>query len=435
MNRSLRCALFLLVAAGCGWGSTPRAAQAQAPSPLTGRERIAWDQDLLPDGTIAEYQYAVYVNDQRQPLSSVHCADEPGVEGFLCSAALPRMATGPNILEFVALLNGLESERSDPLSVELATATAPRSLSDLSRGGFHAEAIATGLQSPTDLALLPDGRLLITERAGRVRIVEVSRALDNAALVLEDVAVADNLGLFAVAVHPDFARNQFVYLAYTARLENGAATYRVVRAREVNNMLGELAVVLDAIPASAPAWISARFGPDRKLYVGVAACADCGSPYAGAILRLDDDGSTPRDNRSASPLYLDGLGVPVGLAWAGRQLWIADWHPGTRSVVRTADGRRHALAAGARPGGLIARASAGSASTLWLARADRAAIQQFRVGDGDGPPLELAPLALDESNATVQCIVEARDGTVYLCASDPGARDGAARLIRVSVRQ
>jgi glucose/arabinose dehydrogenase len=348
------------------------------------------------------------------------------------------MARGPNILEFVALLNGLESERSDPLAVVLARATATVSggLAGAPRGGAFAATIATGLQSPTDLALLPDGRLLIAERVGRVRVVEAGRLLDTAALVLDDVAVANDFGLFAVAAHPDFARNRFVYLAYTARLADGAATYRVVRAREVNNTLGELAVVLNSIPASAPAWISARFGPDRKLYVGVAACADCGSPYAGAILRLNDDGSTPRDNRSASPFYSGGLGLPVGLAWTGSQLWIADWHPGATSVVRTAEGRRHVLGAAARPGGLIARqSSAGSASTLWLARVDGAGIQQFRVGDDGGPPLELAAPLLDESNAAVQCIGEARDGTVYLCVSDPDARDGTARLMRVSGRQ
>ena len=135
------------------------------------------------------------------------------------------------------------------------------------------------------------------ERPGRVRVFQNGQVLAAPALVLTDVAAVGEGGLLGIAVHPDFASNHFVYLAYTARLAGGSRETRVVRYREVGNTLGEPAVILDRVPAAdIHDGARVRFGPDRKLYVTMGDTAapptaqDLGT-LTGKILRLNDDGS------------------------------------------------------------------------------------------------------------------------------------------------
>lgn len=429
---TLRCAVLLLCAVGCGGvrSSRPQAAAPDSPPVVTGRERVEWDQELLPDTAIGDYEFAVYVNDGRQPSRSVTCAPEAGIDGFLCSAPMPALSRGVNTLEFVAILDGVESERSDPLVVEI-TAPGPHPAASASRP-LSETTIATGLHAPSDLALLPDGRVLIAERAGRVRVVAGGRLLDEPALTLDDAEVANGFGLFAIAAHPDFAATRFVYLAYTARLPTGRSSYRVVRAREVDHRLGEVATILESIPVGAPAWISARFGPDRKLYVGVAACAECRSPYAGTILRLNDDGSTPSDRASLSPVYFRDVRMPVGLAWSGQELWVADAGAGATSVVRTAQAGRVALPVPGTPAViLVRRGDAADGSVVLVSRPQGRGLQRFEPLSSPETRLAAAETLLPDST-TVYAAIEALDGSIYLCTSAGGV--GPATLIHVTLR-
>jgi len=201
---------------------------------------------------------------------------------------------------------------------------------------FAVETFLTGLEVPWSLAFAPDGRLFITERPGRVRIVERGQLVAEPALTLPDVfsRTGDEAGVLGIALHPDFAQNRLVYLAYTARLPSGAPVNRLVRFREVNNTLAEMAVLLDNIPgATIHDGARVRFGPDRLLYLttGDAAVAtlsqDLGS-MAGKIIRLNDDGTTPGSNPLRSPLYSWGHRHPQGI----------DWHPTTGDLWATEHG-------------------------------------------------------------------------------------------------
>ena len=191
---------------------------------------------------------------------------------------------------------------------------------------FSVEVVAQNLEIPWALAFAPDGRMFVTERPGRVRVFQNGQVLAAPALVLTDVAAVGEGGLLGIAVHPDFASNHFVYLAYTARLAGGSRETRVVRYREVGNTLGEPAVILDRVPAAdIHDGARVRFGPDRKLYVTWGDTAapptaqDLGT-LTGKILRLNDDGSVPGDNPLAgSPIFSFGHRNPQGL----------DWHPVT----------------------------------------------------------------------------------------------------------
>ena len=189
---------------------------------------------------------------------------------------------------------------------------------------FRVETVAQSLEVPWAMAFAPDGRLFVTERAGRVRILNLSTSTSELALTLDGVLAQGEAGLLGLALDPDFAQNHWVYLYSTAAIAGGAVN-RVVRYREVNARLVERVVLLDGIPAAQiHDGGRLRFGPDGLLYIttgdaNVPSLAQDLASYAGKILRLTQDGTTPRDNPFASPIYSSGHRNPQGL----------DWHPST----------------------------------------------------------------------------------------------------------
>jgi aldose sugar dehydrogenase len=189
---------------------------------------------------------------------------------------------------------------------------------------FRVEVVATNLQIPWSLVFAPDGRLFVTERPGRVRILNLTAGTSELALTVEDVRAEGEGGLLGLALDPDFAQTRFVYLYHTANA-GGRPVNRVVRYRELSNRLSERAVLLDNIPASAiHDGGRLRFGPDNLLYITAGDAADTSlaqdlASLAGKILRLNRDGTTPGGNPFASPVYSWGHRNPQGI----------DWHPVT----------------------------------------------------------------------------------------------------------
>lgn len=435
MIPTLHLALLLaLWGADCGAGARtpaqlPSQGSAQSgPSAqtVTGRERVEWDQELLAGTSIEAYEFFAYVNGAPVALTSVVCNPAGAPNNLVCSAVLPPLRAGRNTLHFVARLDDAESARSEPLDLDV-TSTSSRAMGSGSPAvpGVSTEIVANGLESPTDLAMLPDGRLLIAERLGRVRVFAAGSLLPQSALVIGDIGEAPAGGLFAIAAHPDFERNRLVYLAYAAKQGSGGV-YRVIRARELNNTLGEIAVVHESSAVEWPAWISLRFGPDGKMYVGVAACTACRSPLAGAVLRLNDDGSTPRDNASVSPVYLGGLMLPVGLSWRDGQMWIGDWRAQSTSILVAADGELRPL--GSTNAGAVAF-RAGSRPPLVLPTRPRGLGMHWYQHTSDAAALQHVWPLFDD-HITVHAVLHAADGALYVCVSD--GPDGVVRLMRVT---
>jgi glucose/arabinose dehydrogenase len=190
---------------------------------------------------------------------------------------------------------------------------------------FRVETIATNLDIPWSLAFAPDRRLFITERPGRVRIMDISTGASEVALTLDDVFAQGEAGALGLALDPGFSESRLVYVYYSARGAGGAAVNRIVRYREAGGRLGERALLLDSIPAAGiHDGGRLRFGPDGLLYATAGDAANSALPQdlsalAGKILRLNPDGTTPRGNPFTSPVYSWGHRNPQGI----------DWHPAT----------------------------------------------------------------------------------------------------------
>jgi glucose/arabinose dehydrogenase len=306
---------------------------------ITGNERLGWDQWASDAAELARIQYVVYVDDARTALAGVSCADTPGNDGFACTGQVPSMSQGLHRLELAAFIDVgtiMESERSAPLRVNVvgqaATAAVTRAVgaaivTTMDGVRLRATVVAEGLDEPTDLAFVPDGRAFVTERAGRFRVIREGELLREPALTLTDVIATDQNGLLAIAIDPQFERTHFVYAVYTT-----ASGFRLARFREVNDRLGDRAILMDGIPSflARPA-ASLRFGPDAKLYLGlddggdVALGGDLGS-YNGKVLRLNPDATTPADQAGSTPVYALDMSSPRGLDWDASTgaLWIAE---------------------------------------------------------------------------------------------------------------
>jgi glucose/arabinose dehydrogenase len=214
---------------------------------------------------------------------------------------------------------------------------------------FLVEVYARNLVVPWALAFAPDGRVFVSERPGRVRIIRDNQVLTTPALTLGDVYSVGESGLLGIALHPDFASNRFVYLVYTASTPRGIVN-RVVRYRELNDQLGERAILLDDIPAAdIHDGSRVKFGPDGRLYVtmgdaNVRSRAQSLSSLSGKILRLNADGTTPAENPFSSEIYSYGHRNPQGIDWhpVSGELWETEHGPtGFDEVNRIRIGRNY----------------------------------------------------------------------------------------------
>jgi glucose/arabinose dehydrogenase len=220
-----------------------------------------------------------------------------------------------------------DQDSTSPTPIPIPTPTTPALEVFTTEDGvrFQVETIATGLEIPWSMAFAPDGRLFVTERPGRVRILDLAARSSELALTMDDVFTQGEAGLLGVALDPEFAQNRLVYLYYSARLSGGGAVNRVVRYREAGSRLGERIVLVDNIPAeSIHDGGRLRFGPDGLLYITAGDAANTALPQdlaalAGKILRINRDGTSPRTNPFGSLIYSYGHRNPQGL----------DWHPAT----------------------------------------------------------------------------------------------------------
>jgi glucose/arabinose dehydrogenase len=195
------------------------------------------------------------------------------------------------------------------------------------RHDFRLVTVAEGLEHPWSLAFLPGGDMLVTERAGRLRVIRQGKLDPSPVPGLPEVAAGGQGGLLDVALHPKFAENGLIYLTYAAASIRGKGT-EVARARFVDGRLVDLETILVVRPkSSGRRHFGSRlaFGPDGTLYV---TAGERGDPdraqdlddLAGSVIRITEDGEVPPDNpfvgrNDARPeIFTYGHRNPQGLA-------------------------------------------------------------------------------------------------------------------------
>jgi glucose/arabinose dehydrogenase len=192
--------------------------------------------------------------------------------------------------------------------------------------------LTQGMDTPWALAFLPDGGILVTERAGRVRLIEKTGALSSVPVVtLSQVVEIGEGGLLGIVLHPDFVQNKYVYLYYTYSSQNGDTLNRVVRMKYTDKKLVDEEVIVDAIPGNSNHnGGRIKFGPDGFLYIGT---GDAQNPsqaqdthsLGGKILRVTDTGKIPPGNPFDNRVYSYGHRNVQGLAWdSSGNLWATE---------------------------------------------------------------------------------------------------------------
>jgi len=188
--------------------------------------------------------------------------------------------------------------------------------------------VATGLANPWSLAFLPNGDMLVTERAGRLRIIRAGVLDPQPISGVPQVRVTALGGLLEVALHPRFAENGLLYLSYAKGGEGNLSTTALARGRLKGTSLEEVRDIFVANTWSSSATnFGGRIAFDRGgfLYLTVGERqeqdrAQKGDDHGGKVLRLRDDGTVPPDNPFIGKtgflpeIYSLGHRSPQGLA-------------------------------------------------------------------------------------------------------------------------
>lgn len=192
-----------------------------------------------------------------------------------------------------------------PLRVVLLAAAAATSLfNGMAAAAPKPEVVVQGLSDPWSLAFLPDGRMLITERGGSIRIAGKDGQLAPPLTGLPAVDVGGQCGLLDVAVDPDFARNRFIFWTFAEPGQPGNST-AIARGRLVDDKLVDVRTIFSQKPKIASrAHCGSRIVFDRagNLWVGLGDRfterdqAQNPANHLGKIIRIDRDGKAPADN-------------------------------------------------------------------------------------------------------------------------------------------
>lgn len=207
---------------------------------------------------------------------------------------------------------------------------------------LRVQVLLSDLDEPWGMDFLPDGRLLVTEKSGGLKLIApTTREVQDIGPLPDSVDTGQG-GLMDVLVHPRFHANQFVYLSYTVAVELGTTT-QVARARLEAGQLRELQVLFTAEPGySQRRHYGSRLHVDDRGYLFITV-GDRGNrdraqslaTHNGKVLRLHDDGRIPIDNpfvndpEALPEIWTYGHRNPQGMAQhpVDGSLWVSEHGP------------------------------------------------------------------------------------------------------------
>jgi len=207
---------------------------------------------------------------------------------------------------------------------------------------LKAVSVARGLVNPWGVAFLPDGRYLVTERPGRLRIVERDGRLGDPVAGLPAVDAGGQCGLLDVALDPKFADNARIYWSYAESGDGGNST-AVARGRLQGNRLSEVQVIFRQVPkVASQLHCGSRlvFARDGRLFVVLGdrfsrkEDAQKLDNHLGKVVRIEADGSVPTDN----PFVGTAGAKPEIWSLGHRNLQGAALHPDSSELWATEHG-------------------------------------------------------------------------------------------------
>ena len=232
--------------------------------------------------------------------------------------------------------------------VSQAAAEITRAPAQPTRRGIKVETFAKGLVSPWGMAFLPDGRVIVTERPGRMRLIGKDGRMSAPLAGVPAVAAGGQGGLLDVALSPDFASSRAIFFSYAEPRQPGGSATSVARARlELegdHGRLDDVRVIFRQQPATTGAMhFGSRlvFARDGNLFVALGErgqrdkAQDLGTHY-GKIVRIRPDGSVPPDN----PFVNKGGVLPEVWSYGHRNVQAAAIHPATGKLWTIEHGAR-----------------------------------------------------------------------------------------------
>ena len=201
---------------------------------------------------------------------------------------------------------------------------------------FTVASVVDGLEHPWSIAWLPDGRMLVTERGGRLRVVSKDFRLDPKPIEgLPKIVVTGQGGLFDVVLHPAYKDNGWIYISYNGPGDGGHGT-ELMRAKLDGHRLTDQQVLFRLQPKSTTGLhFGGRIVFDGKGHVfltlgdrGEQQRAQRLNDHAGSVIRLNEDGSVPKDNPFAGRKDAKPEKFTIG----NRNMQGAALHPKTREL-------------------------------------------------------------------------------------------------------
>lgn len=225
---------------------------------------------------------------------------------------------------------------SDVIEPPVSTTKTTPTLHDTQQDfiNYRVETVAVGLQVPWSIVFTSPTRMLITERPGRIRVIENGQLKNESLIQFPEVSSRSEEGHMGLVADPNYEINRYLYTSL-AYVKNGSIVVKIVRLIDEQDSITVDSVLLDNIPADTNhAGNRLLFGPDQKLYITTGDATERNlaqnmDSLAGKILRINSDGSIPEDNPFPnSPIFGLGHRNPQGIAF----------HPQTQELYSTEHG-------------------------------------------------------------------------------------------------